>query len=184
MYITDSRGLETDLRWFPLSVPIKTKKKRSCPQLDRNLGDTGFQIIYSRPGPKPYPRANVHAVLWVPGGLLSPVSQLAPQCPPFTPTPVEIDRVRISIVLVGHPFPRDFLWIYNISEFCLCPSSLALTHTACLVMFCVPFQCCWLDDATRICYRDFYFLPIFFSDVTVRLVALLMGVRLHVSAGA
>jgi hypothetical protein len=31
---------------------------------------------------------------------------------------------------------------------------------------------------------DFYFLPIFFSDVTVRLVALLMGVRLHVSAGA
>lgn len=154
MYITDSRGLETDLRWFPLSVPIKTKKKRSCPQLDRSLGDTGFQIIYSRPRTKAVSSGQCPCSTVGARWLAQPGLTISTTVPPFPPTPVEIDRVRISIVLVGHPFPRDFLWIYNSFEFCLCPSSLALTHTACPVMFCVPFQCCWLDDAMRICYRD------------------------------
>lgn len=155
MYITDSRGLETDLRWFPLSVPIKTKKKRSRPQLDRSPGDR-FPNHLLTPRTKAISSGQSSCSTVGAKWLAQPGLTNSTYSHPPSKTPVGIDWVRISIVLVGHPFPRNFLWIYNSVEFCSCPSSLALTHTACLVMFTFHSNAVVrFDDAMRICYRDF-----------------------------
>lgn len=66
---------------------------------------TCFQIIYSRPGPKPYSRPMSMQYCGCQVACSAPVSQIAPTASP-SKTPVGIDWVRISIVLVGHPFPR------------------------------------------------------------------------------
>jgi hypothetical protein len=120
MYITDSRGLETDLRWFPLSVPIKTKKKRSRPQLDRSPGDR-FPNHLLTPRTKAVSSGQFSCSTVGAKWLAQPGLTNSTYSHPPSKTPVWIDWVRISIVLVGHPFPRDFLWIYNSFEFCSCP---------------------------------------------------------------
>jgi hypothetical protein len=155
MYITDSRGLETDLRWFPLSVPIKTKKKRSRPQLDRSPGDR------------------------FPNHLLTPrtkaVSSGQSSCstvgakwlaqPGLTNSTYSHPPSKTQWGLTGSGSASSSLDIHSLGISCGYTIVLNFVHAPLrsrsltpLVLLCFTFHsnaAGRFDDAMRICYRDF-----------------------------